>query len=88
MVVDIRVGSRSQDDILVDMTSLENVHESNDLRKKKDSLPLENFGLFEGFSHLKSASNATSLTFVVVQRVTSKSISQDLALQIVLNLFQ
>jgi len=37
VVADIRVGSRSQDDILVDMPSLENVHKSNYLLQIKDS---------------------------------------------------
>ena len=47
----------------------------------KNSLPLENSGPLEGFSHLKYATNATSPKLVVAKQVTFKSISQDLVLQ-------
>jgi len=49
--------------------------------EKNDFLPLENFSLSERFSHLKFVTNATSHKLVVVKRVTSKFVSQDLVLQ-------
>ena len=73
VAVDIGASSRSQDDILVDIPSLENVHKLDYLlQKKKDPLPPENFGVLDGFSHLKFATNPTSPKFVVVKWVTFK----------------
>jgi len=59
-VIDIRVGTQYHNDIFVDMPSLENVHEPNDLLQKEDSLPYESLGLFKDslISNLKSATNA------------------------------
>jgi len=39
------------------------------------------YGLSEGFSHIKYATNATSPNLVVAKQVTSKFVSQDLVLQ-------
>ena len=60
---------------------MEDVHESNDLLQKKDSLPIEKYGILKGSSHLKYALNAISSKLVIVKQITSKSISQDLVLQ-------